>query len=256
MVGIIIFILGLLIGPFLNVCIYKIPKEESIAYPPSHCYSCGKRLRSLELIPVLSYIFLRGKCKGCGSRVSLRYPMIEVLTAIIFLLLYREMGLRISLYFHILLASILICVAFIDLDYQIIPDVLVLLGFGAGLLYKIVAFLYKWPSVGFLDGIYGLLLGGGFCLLIAILSNGGMGGGDIKLMAMLGFWFGLRSIIFIALLAFIVGSIVSVALLLTSIKTRKDFIPFGPFIVASTYIALLFQQGLMQWYMELVMQKL
>jgi len=256
MVETIIFIFGLLIGSFLNVCIYRIPKEESIAYPPSHCFSCGRSLKSLELIPVISYLFLRGKCRGCGSRISLRYPIIELLTALVFLLLYKELGLSIAFCFNVILASILICIAIIDLDYQIIPDGLVLLGFGVGLLYKIVSYLYNMPSIGFINGIFGILFGGGFFLLIAVLSNGGMGGGDIKLMAVLGFWFGLKTIVFITLLAFIVGSVISVLLLLTKVKSRRDFIPFGPFIAVATFLALLFQQELIQWYLELVMQRI
>ncbi len=256
MLSLIIFIFGLMIGSFLNVCIYRIPKGESIAYPPSHCYSCGRQLKAFELIPALSYVSLRGKCRGCGSKISIRYPIIEILTGLIFMLLHRRLGFNLDFYLYGVLACILIVVALIDIDHLIIPDGLVLAGLAVGVLYRLLGFAEASGAKGMVDGIIGLLVGGGIFLLLALISNGGMGGGDIKLMAMLGLWFGWRNILFISLIAFIIGSIISIVLLIFKLKSRKDFIPFGPFIVLAVFICLLLQQEIIGWYLQLVLSSI
>lgn len=174
--------------------------------------------------------------------------MVEFLTGIIFLLFYKHFGLGIVYYFHIVLISSFICIAFIDYDHQIIPDELILFGFTLGIGYKLVLYFWMEQPIQILNSIWGLLLGGGFFLLIAILSNGGMGGGDIKLMAMVGFWFGWKDVIFITFFSFVIGSILSIILLLMKKKSRKDAIPFGPFIVMATLITMLYKEQLLYWY--------
>lgn len=206
------------------------------------------------MIPIFSYLILRGRCRYCAEKFSVRYPLVEVLTGIMFMALFSKYGLSIHLLFYLLLTSLLICITFIDYDHQIIPDGIVLLGFAFGLAYKLTALILLNQSVEILSSITGLLVGGGLFLLIAIISNGGMGGGDIKLMGMLGFWFGWRGILLISFLSFIIGSIISIFLLGTKLKTRKDPIPFGPFIAISTFINMFFYEEIVLWYFNLLIQ--
>ena len=248
--GFIIFLVGLLIGSFLNVCIYRIPQGESIVYPSSHCPRCGTTLRALDLIPILSFFAYGGKCKYCGEGISMRYPSIELINGLLYYLLYHQLGLSLELIPYGLLASLLLTISLIDYDHQIIPDGLVIFGFVIGLLYKIIDILFHQATFGVLNSIGGLLLGGGLFLLIAIVSNGGMGGGDIKLMAMLGFWLGIKGILLVMLLSFIIGAIVSIFLLLLKKKGGKDAIPFGPFIALGTMIVLAWGTEIINWYMQ------
>jgi len=251
--GFIIFIIGLLIGSFLNVCIYRIPLGESIVYPSSHCTRCGTALKPLDLIPLLSFLVIKGRCKYCGEGISLRYPSVEFMNGLLYYLLYHQLGFTLELMAYGLLVSLLICISLIDFDYQIIPDGLVLVGFAIGIFYKIINNLFQQAPLRISDSMGGLLLGGGLFLLIAIVSNGGMGGGDIKLMAMLGFWFGIKEILLIILLSFIIGAVVSVFLLLWKKKGGKDAIPFGPFIASATFIALVSGDRIINWYMQWIL---
>lgn len=251
--GFIIFLIGLLIGSFLNVCIYRIPLGESIVYPSSHCTRCGTALKPFDLIPLLTFLAYKGRCRYCGEGISLRYPSIEFMNGLLYYFLYHQLGFTLDLAAYGLLASLLICISLIDFDHQIIPDGLVLFGFIIGVLHKIINSLFHQASFGFSDSIGGLLLGGGIFLIIAIVSNGGMGGGDIKLMAMLGFWFGIKEILLVMLLSFIIGAVVSVFLLLCRKKGGKDAIPFGPFIAGSAFIALAYGDGIINWYIQWIL---
>ena len=248
----IVFFTGLIIGSFLNVCIYRIPLEQSIVSPSSHCFHCKTPLSLWDLIPVFSLIFLKGKCRYCKTKISPRYLVVEILTGIIFLLLFLKFGLSIEYFFYLVLLCILICVTFIDYDYKIIPDEFILLGFGYGLIYRLIMYVFMKESIDTINILLGFLIGGGFFLLIAIVSNGGMGGGDIKLMAMLGFLLGWKKIVLISFLSFAIGSIFSMGLLLTKIKTRKDSIPFGPFISLSTAIAIFHYEDIIYWYLNFI----
>ena len=247
-----ILLIGLIIGSFLNVCIYRIPKSQSIVYPSSHCYQCKSPLKPLDLIPVFSYIFLGGRCRYCNTQISIRYMLVELLTGIIFLLLFFKYFLSINYIFYAILLCILIIITFIDYDHQIIPDGLIVSGFLLGLLYKLTLYLFIKESIGIINSLLGFFVGGGLFLLIAVISKGGMGGGDIKLMAMLGFLLGWRYIIFISLLSFIIGSIISIGLLLIKVKTRKDTIPFGPFIALATFISILYYEPIVSWYIKFI----
>lgn len=247
-----ILLIGIIIGSFLNVCIYRIPQNQSIVLPSSHCFHCHTPLKTLDLIPVFSYMFLRGRCRYCNTKFSIRYLMVEILTGIIFLILFFKYGLNSNYIFYITLACILICITFIDYDHQIIPDGLIVSGFILGLLYKLTLYLFLKESIGIINSLLGFFIGGGLFLLIAVLSKGGMGGGDIKLMAMLGFLLEWRYIVFISLLSFIIGSIISIGLLLTKVKTRKDNIPFGPFIALATFISILYYEPIVSWYIKFI----
>lgn len=247
---IIIAMLGLLIGSFLNVCIYRIPREESIVYPSSHCPSCDTSLKPKDLIPVLSYIAYKGKCCYCGEEISSRYPFIELFNCMLYVLLFIQFGLSLQFLAYGALVSILLAMSLIDYDHQIIPDGMVIVIFLLGVAYKVAHMLIDKTSFPLLNSIWGLLIGGGFFLLIAIASKGGMGGGDIKLMGVLGFWLGWRTTLLMMLLSFLIGGVLSILLLFFKIKGRKEAIPFGPFIAIATFITICWQQEILTWYVE------
>lgn len=224
-------LLGLAVGSFLNVCIYRIPAGKSIVAPPSHCRSCGARLKPMDLIPVASYIILKGRCRYCKTPVSPRYPLVEALTSFLFLLVFYRFGAEASLFKHLFLTALMIAVAFIDLDHYIIPNRLVLAGLVAGALFIP---LTGEPSL--FGALLGVLAASGFLLLLYIVSRGGMGMGDIKLTAVIGVFLGWPMSLFAAFSACFLAGILGIALIATGIKKRKDPIPFGPFLAAGTFI--------------------
>jgi len=239
-----IFLLGIIIGSFLNVCIGRIPFGKSIAYPPSHCPKCSTYLKPIDLIPIGSYLLLRGKCRYCGEKISPQYPLIELMNGIIYCLLFLKFGWTSTFLKYAIFSSLLMVISLIDYEHKIIPDGLIIFGFIIGAFFLIINF-----KGSLLNGILGFLIGGSIFLLIALVTNGAMGGGDIKLMAVIGFWFGWKYILLIMLLSFVLGAVVSIFLLLLKIKKRKDEIPFGPFIALAAFITLYFGQEMMFWYM-------
>lgn len=239
------FVIGIVIGSFLNVCIYRLPLGKSVISPPSACGSCGHRLGALDMIPVLSYFLLRGRCRYCNAAYSARYMLVELLTGILFALcgLYYLPGLKIILVFFFV--ACLIVQAFIDLDHQILLDEILMLMLPTGIIYAYYALPDMW------DSLYGALFAGGLMLLIFLLSRGGMGAGDVKLSFVLGVWLGFKASIVCLMLAFVFGGIIGVLLLASGIKQRKDPIPFGPFSCIGAYIALLFSPYLIYFYWNL-----
>jgi leader peptidase (prepilin peptidase)/N-methyltransferase len=228
----IIFLYGLFIGSFLNVCIYRIPEEKSVVSPPSSCGSCGHRLNFLDMIPVLNYFLYRGKCRYCGASFSIQYPLIELFNGIMYVLIFSNYGLSLYFVLYAGIASLLIVISIIDLNTKTIPDGLNLI---SGI-FAVLMGIYLFRG-NYLYHFYGFLFGFLLFLLIAVVTNA-MGGGDIKLMGVLGILFGLEGIIFTTVLSFIYGALISIGLILSGKASRKDFIPFGPFIslAALTYI--------------------
>jgi len=247
--GVLIFILGLIVGSFSNVCIYRIPKNESIVYPASHCPKCHSPIKPVDNIPLLSYILLKGRCRNCKSKISVQYPIVELLTGLIYLVIYLIYGLSIQSLIYIILSSALIIIAFIDLNEQIVPDVISLPGIVAGL---VLSFFVLYIS--FIDSASGIVVGGGIILIIglagsAIFKKEAMGGGDVKLAAMVGAFLGWRYIIISLFLGFFLGAIVGIILILSKIKSREDTVPFGPFIVLGSFITLLWGEKILFWYL-------
>lgn len=241
-----ILLFGLTIGSFLNVCIYRIPKGESISYPPSHCMGCGTRLKHLDLIPIISYLLAKGKCRYCGEKISLQYPIIEILNAFIYVLLFYKFGLSLLLIKYSILCSVLLVISIIDFDHKIIPNSINLFLLIYGIIFNIIDFSFS----NLTSNLLGLFIGGGLFLLIAIISKGAMGGGDIKLVAVLGLLFGFKKILLITFLSFIIGAIISILLLLFKIKKRKDYIPFGPFICIGAFITIIYGNNIIEWYLN------
>ena len=239
------FIIGLVVGSFLNVCIYRLPEGKSIVSPPSACGSCGHRLGVLDMIPVLSYFLLDGKCRYCGMPYSPRYALVEFLTGCLFVLcgFYYFPGIQLALVF-VFVAS-LVVLTFVDFDYQIILDEVLIPMLVCG-----AAYVY-FSNGDYWDALYGMGFAGGLMLLIFILSRGGMGAGDVKLSFVLGLWLGLKASIVCLMLAFILGGAIGVLLLATGIKQRKDPIPFGPFLCLGAFISLLYSPYLIYYYWRL-----
>ena len=254
----IIFIYGLIIGSFVNVLIFRIPQGKSIVTPPSACTNCGSRLTPLDLVPVFSYVFLRGKCRHCGTRISPRYPLVEVITAGVFVILYYKYGLSVPFFAFAFLMTLLIAIFFIDIDHRIIPNGLVLIALAGGLLLFIYNILSPMPEV-FGDSkwwtpLAGLLPGSGFLLVVAILgsliykTDDAMGMGDVKLMAPIGMFLGWKLCLIALFISVILGGVLSLLLMVTGIKKRKDTVAFGPFIVIGAFTTIMWGWDLLSWY--------
>jgi len=240
-----IFILGLIIGSFLNVVIYRLPEGKSIVYPPSHCPDCGHKLSPLELIPVLSYIFLRGKCKSCRTDISIRYPIIELLTGIIFIINYIYISDLISLTAGLIFSSLLVVLTMIDFDHQILPDKLTLGGL-------IVGFIFSFfrSDITVIYSLIGVLAAGGLLFLIAYLSKGGMGGGDIKMMAMVGSFTGPIIAVSSIFLGAVIALIAHLPGLVSGKTGMKTKLPFGPFLALASLIFWFWSDKIFKWYIS------
>ena len=247
-----VFVLGAIIGSFLNVCIYRIPAGKSIVSPPSSCPYCGHRIRWFQNVPILSYLLLGGKCASCHARISLRYPFIEALTGILFVLTLYYFGFSAATLIYWLFLSALVSITFIDLDHQIIPDVISLPGILVGF---ICSFFLPWLT--WLDSLLGILIGGGILLAIAwfyekLAKREGMGGGDIKLLGMLGAFLGWKAVLPIIFLASLSGTLVGVPLMLFQKGDTKLAIPFGPFLAFAATVYLFWGQNIISWYLGIM----
>jgi len=245
---VLIFILGLIVGSFSNVCIYRIPRNESIIFPASHCPKCRSNISPKDNIPLLSYILLKGRCRNCKSKISIQYPIVEFLTGLIYLIIYLIYGLSVQSLIYIILSSALIIIAFIDLNKQVIPEVISLPGMVIGLILSFFV-----PYISFINSALGVVIGGGIILIIgvagsAIFKKEAMGGGDVKLAAMIGAFLGWRYIIISLFLGFFLGALAGIILILSKIKSRDDVVPFGPFIVLGSFITLLWGEKIISWY--------
>lgn len=229
--------LGLIIGSFLNVVIYRVARGESIVAPSSHCPECGCFLRPWELIPVFGYLLLGGKCGKCGIKISRRYPIVELLTGVLFVLTYyfRPERTMVGIIFDLIFVSLLIALTFIDIDTFRLPDVLVVFVAGIALLNTILTddpLLYQ--SIGGAIGV------GGVFLMIAFFYSEGMGWGDVKFVAALGLYLGFPDILIAVFIASFFGVIIGGIRMLVLKKDLKDPIPFGPFLAGGALAMLIF----------------
>ncbi len=227
---ILFFILGGMVGSFLNVCIYRIPRNRSIVRPGSGCPVCGKPIRFYDNIPFISYFVLRGRCRQCKTRISPRYVLVEWITGILFAILYYIYGLSVDLPVALVFVSVLIVISFIDLEFMVIPDILSL----GGLLLGLAVSFFR-PDFGYLDSLLGILLGGGVLFGIAksyelLRKREGMGGGDIKLLGMIGAFWGWKGVLFSLVAGSFAGVVVSLPLMLIKGEDTRYAVPFGPFL--------------------------
>jgi leader peptidase (prepilin peptidase)/N-methyltransferase len=242
---------GLAIGSFLNVVIWRVPRGESVISPPSHCPKCDAQIRGWDNIPVLSWLILRGRCRDCRAPISARYPGVELLTGVLFGVVTLVLGLTWELPAYLFLTAVSIALAFIDLDTKRLPNVLTLPS------VPIFAGLLLLPAIA--DGLWSdylrALLGGlalfAFYFLLALVYPAGMGMGDVKLAPTLGMalaWFGWGEWLVGAFLAFLLGAVIGVALMLVRRAGRRSAIPFGPFMVAGTLLGILVGSSIADWY--------
>src|SRR4030043_1590330 len=249
MLTVISIIFGALVGSFLNVCICRLPEEESIIWPGSHCPHCKKPIRFYDNLPLISYFLLRGKCRYCKKTISLQYPLIEGITALSSLFLFMKFGPSLSYLFYFAFVAALTVMTVIDLYHQIIPDVISLPGIGVGLLASLLI-----PQLTFRNSLIGILLGGGSLFLVATLyqwlfKREGRGGGDVKLLAMMGAFLGWKAVILTILLSSLIGSITGIIIMVLKGKDFKYAIPFGPFLSLGAVIALFFGENIIRWYL-------
>lgn len=243
---ILVLLYGLLIGSFLNVCIYRIPREESISFPPSHCTSCKNKIKFYDLIPVVSYNLLKGKCRHCGERISIKYPIVELVTSLLFVATYLKYGLTFEFIKFVIGISFFIVIGLIDLETTDVYLKTTLPGIILGILFIGIGHFYGLEVWTY---IFGGLLGGGLIGFIILLTHG-MGWGDFEICLMVGLFLGLKLTILMLFLAFVLGGVIGVLLVITKIKSRKDYIPFGPFIVLGAIASIMFGNNIINLYIS------
>lgn len=248
MIGLAIFIFGLILGSFFNVCIYRMPINISVRRGRSFCPQCKKQIAWFDNIPLISYILLLGKCRNCKAKISSRYLIVELVTGLLFLLTYHYFGLTLSFFIYLILISGLIIATFIDIGYRIIPDEISVGGMIVGLLVALVLTLFKKAPLSFLQSLIGVIVGGGAIYLTGLLGDflfkkESMGGGDVKLLAMIGAFLGWKKALFSFFIAPIFGAIVGVIVL---IKYKDHYIPYGPFLSLGAIIALFWGDNLLR----------
>jgi leader peptidase (prepilin peptidase)/N-methyltransferase len=249
MINSLIFIYGLLLGSFFNVVGLRVPLKQSIAAPRSACPTCGHQLKPYELIPVISYLFQKGKCRGCQSRISPIYPFFELLTGIMFMTAPLVIGWSGELVIALTLISMFINIIVSDIKNILIPDKILIWFAGIYLLERII-----WPLNPWWDSLLGAVTGFTLLLIIALVSKGGMGGGDVKLYALLGLVLGFKLVLLSFFLSTLFGAVIGVLALLFKIVKRRQPLPFGPFIAAGTITAYYWGSELINFYIHFLNQ--
>lgn len=247
-----VFMFGMCIGSFLNVCIYRLPSSTSIINPSrSFCPQCNSTIQFYDNIPVFSYLWLKGRCRNCKAPISLRYPLVELMTGILAIAILFMFGLTPEGVVYFVFISSLLVITFIDIDHKIIPDIISLPGIPIGLAASFVL-----PAMTFKSSLLGLLVGGGSLLVVAwtyslITRKEGMGGGDIKLLGMIGTFIGWKGVIFTIFVASLVGTFVGIIVMLLKGKNLKFAIPFGPFLSIGAMSYVFFGEKIIFWYFHL-----
>jgi len=243
------FLLGLFIGSFLNVCIHRIPKGESVVYPPSHCPNCGRNIKPYDNVPLLSYLILKGRCRYCKEKISIRYPIVELLTGILTASVFCKFGLSFDSFYYLLLTYYLITVSFIDIETMEIP---VKLSYFILILGITLSLFSSHQS--FKDAVLGASFGSGIILFIietyyVITNKEGMGYGDANIMAVVGAFLGWQNVLTTLFVASFVGALLGVFLMVFKGKDREFPIPFGPFLAVGALFSLFFGKAAVEWYL-------
>lgn len=247
----VVFIFGLCVGSFLNVCIYRIPVGNSIVFPGSACPNCHSAIRFYDNIPLFSYLLLGGKCRRCKTPISLRYPLIELITGAVSLGLYLKSGLSIETSVYFIFICVLIVIAFIDVDHRIIPDRITLPG-----IFVFFSAAFAIPSISWMDSLLGVAIGGGSLFLVAVVYHlltrkEGMGGGDIKLLAMIGTLVGWKGVFFTIFVSSAVGTLAGLIIMAATRQNLKLAVPFGPFLSIGAVTYIFYGPQLISWYFQL-----
>jgi len=253
-----VFVFGLVIGSFLNCVIYRLEEGKSFLKGRSFCPKCKHILGWQDLIPVLSFIFLKGKCRYCNKKVSWQYPLVEFATGILFLLVCLNFGIwNLEPFYYLLISSLLIIIFVFDLKHYIIPDGVVYTAIVASFAYNLVYSLFAIHNPQFfLQSLLAAFLAAGFFLLIVLVSKGQwMGVGDIKLAFLMGLFLGWPNILIALFSAFFIGAVVGIGLIILKKKGLKSEVPFGPFLAIGTFLALFSGGGILTWYFGLFLVK-
>jgi leader peptidase (prepilin peptidase)/N-methyltransferase len=245
-----IAILGLIVGSFLNVVIYRLPRRRSLVWPGSACPHCGARIRWYDNVPLFGWLLLRGRCRDCRAPISIRYPIVELVTMLAFLACYWRVGAEPLLVPRLLLTASLIALFAIDLEHQLLPNAITLPGIVAGIVFSLIL------PPGLVDSLIGAIAGGGVLWLIGeawsrLRKMEAMGFGDVKMLAMVGAFLGWKMVIVTFVLSSIVGGLFAVILLLARRTTWTSAIPYGTFLAIAAFIASLWGQAVMDWYLSL-----
>ncbi|HEY6102106.1 MAG TPA: prepilin peptidase [bacterium] len=241
---VLVALLGAILGSFLNVVIYRLPRKQSLIAPGSRCPHCGTPIAPWDNIPVLSFLILGGRCRACHKPISVRYPLVEMSAAAGVAAVWLKSHSLLDAAAGVVFVLLLLAVFFIDLEHQIVPNALSYPGLLLGLLLAV-------PQGRFVDALFAAAGAGALFLLIAIISGGGMGGGDIKLAAMMGVFLGWPRIGVALLCAFVLGAGVGVLLIALKRRSRKDPIPFGPALAVGALVALFWGRAIVLWYLRL-----
>ena len=246
----ILAVLGLAVGSFLNVCIHRLPRGQSLNSPPSRCPSCEYRLRWIENIPVLSYVMLGGRCRKCRARISIRYPIVELITMALFVLHGFVFGWSALLVPRLVFACAMVVLFAIDLEHQLLPNVITLPGIVVGLIASTVL------PPGIVDALIGVAIGGGVLWLIGeayfrYSGQEGMGGGDVKMLAMIGAFLGWKLVLVTLVLSSITGSIIGLAVIAVRKGGMKYALPYGTFLALGALVASLAGEAIVNWYVGL-----
>jgi leader peptidase (prepilin peptidase)/N-methyltransferase len=236
---------GLLIGSFLNVVIARVPRGGSLVHPGSACPGCGAAIAWYDNIPILSFVLLRARCRACAMPIPWRYPLVEAITGGLFAAAAWRFGPTPDAVVAAALLAVLVALTAIDLEHQILPDVITLPGILAGALANLATGRVPW-----VESLIGIVVGGGVFLVIILASGGGMGGGDMKLGAMLGAFLGWKVALLSVFVAVLIGGMLAVTLIATGIRGRKDPIPFGPFLAAGGAAGLFWGERVVRWYLS------
>jgi leader peptidase (prepilin peptidase)/N-methyltransferase len=246
-----VFVIGSMVGSFLNVCIYRIPRNESIVFPASHCPKCGGQIGARDNIPVLSFLLLRGKCRCCRAAIPLRYPLIEITTALLILLLFAKYQMTLSFVAVAFFVCVLIVVSAIDLEHMLIPNKVILPGIAVGIPLAVFS-----GCQSLMESMLGFVIGGGLLLGIAIIAplffkEEALGGGDIKLAAFMGIFLG-RYVVVALFISFLLGGLGGIIVMLRNNKGLKDPLTFGPFLSSGALFAVFYGMNLWVGYMTLI----
>lgn len=244
-----IFFVGSCIGSFLNVCIYRIPSGLSIIRPKSACPACQTPIRWYDNIPLIGYLLLMGRCRSCKAPIAIRYPLVELLTGGFAVALWIRYGWDVQALIYFIFVAALLVVTFIDIDHRIIPDVISLPGIPIGFLASFALMQPNW-----IGSLLGIIIGGGSLLAIAwayqlFTGKDGMGGGDIKLLAMIGAVIGWKGVLFTIMASSFIGTVAGLAAMLKAQKGLKMALPFGPFLAIGAILYLFFGPQLIDWYL-------
>ena len=245
-----LFLFGISIGSFLNVCIYRLPRGEGIVKRSSHCPGCGQKIKFYDLFPVFSFLALGGKCRHCGAGISPRYMVVELLCALIWMFLFYTLGITWTFLFFAVLSAALIVITFTDIEFTEIPNEVVLTLLVAGIIYNIVSFDLNFT----INSVIGFFAASVPMLIMGMIKKGGMGMGDVKLMAVCGLFIGWKCILLAMFLGAVAACLFVILQIIIGRREKGAAIVFGPFLSIGILVSGLYGEALIDWYFNLILQ--